>query len=662
MRRPRARRLIAVLAIVLGLGPTSVGAAMADDPVTGGVSNVKTDGANISGVLTLRGKDAVQVDPGSLKATIDGQSVPATIRKIPGLERRAMLVIDTSGSMGQSGMATVRAATASYLRAVPPDVLVGVVSFASTAGVDLAPTKNRAAVQRVVNGLASRGNTSLFAAMQSAIKALGANGDRSIVLLSDGADTMAGDKAAARGSVMSGLKAASVRVDVVQFRTTDPDATTALRGFALANGGSVVSAGDTAAVASAFQSSAKSLDAQVQFTIVTPEPLSGAHALELQGKAGSSSFGFQQSVDFIGASPTLTPAPSAKPAGTPSGDTVSAAVPWATSPTTQENVYPWVAAGLVALGVLVLAGTSLTPTLQTRRELRVAAIENYVLPVRTKSRAEGKQQQQTALTGQLINFGERAMKDRKSTHATMQLMDRADLPLRAGEWFVLRGIAVVIGTAGGAVLAGEAYLIGLGVGAALGLLIPPLVLRFLAKRRATAFERILPDVLMLVSTSLRSGFGLPQALDAVSRDAAEPAAKEFSRALAETRIGTDVPDALERMAERMDSTAMRWTVMAIRIQRDVGGNLADTLHTTAGTLREREVLRRMVLALSAEGRLSAWILVALPIGVFFYLMAVSREYVSLLWTTSMGLMMCGMALVLMALGIVWMQKIVKIEV
>ena len=70
----------------------------------------------------------------------------------------------------------------------------------------------------------------------------------------------------------------------------------------------------------------------------------------------------------------------------------------------------------------------------------------------------------------------------------------------------------------------------------------------------------------------------------------------------------------------------------------------------------------MVLALSAEGRLSAWILVALPIGVFFYLMAVSREYVSLLWTTSMGLMMCGMALVLMALGIVWMQKIVKIEV
>ena len=588
MTRPRARRLVAVLGIVLGMGATSVGAAMADDPVTVGVSNVKTDGANISGVLTLRGKDAVQVDPGSLKATIDGKSVPATIRQIPGLERRAMLVIDTSGSMGQSGMATVRTATASYLRAVPPDVLVGVVSFANTAGVDLAPTKDRAAVQRVVNGLASRGNTSLYAAMQSAIKALGAKGDRSIVLLSDGADTMAGDKAAARGSVMSGLKAASVRVDVVQFRTTDPDATTAVRGFAVANGGSVVSAGDTAAVASAFQSSAKSLDAQVQFTIVTREPLSGAHALELQGKAGSSSFGFQQSVDFVGASPTPTPAPSATPTATPSGDTVpavAAAVPWATSPTTQENVYPWLAAGLIALGIFVLAATSLTPTLQTRRERRVEAIENYVLPVRTKSRAEGKQQQQTALTGQLVDFGERAMKDRKSTHATMQLIDRADLPLRAGEWFVLRGIAVVIGAAGGAVLAGEAYLIGLGVGAALGLLIPPLVLRFLAKRRATAFERILPDVLMLVSTSLRSGFGLPQALDAVSRDAAEPAAKEFSRALAETRIGTDVPDALERMAERMDSTAMRWTVMAIRIQRDVGGNLADTLRTTAGTLR-----------------------------------------------------------------------------
>ena len=161
------------------------------------------------------------------------------------------------------------------------------------------------------------------------------------------------------------------------------------------------------------------------------------------------------------------------------------------------------------------------------------------------------------------------------------------------------------------------------------------VLRFAAsRRRATKFEAQLPQILLLVSTSLRSGFGLPQALDAVARDAAEPAGKEFSRALAETRIGTDISDALERVAARMESTSMHWTVMAIRIQREVGGNLADTLRTTAGTLRERESLHRQVPTLSAEGRLSAYILIALPIFIFIYMTRVNYEYVSLLWTTT----------------------------
>ena len=118
-----------------------------------------------------------------------------------------------------------------------------------------------------------------------------------------------------------------------------------------------------------------------------------------------------------------------------------------------------------------------------------------------------------------------------------------------------------------------------------------------APRQAPArnkFEFVLPDVLMLTATSLASGFSLLQALDAVARDAPEPCAKEFSRALAETRIGADVSDALEHMADRMDSNNMRWATMAIRIQREVGGNLAETLRTTAATLREREGLRRHV--------------------------------------------------------------------
>jgi len=102
--------------------------------------------------------------------------------------------------------------------------------------------------------------------------------------------------------------------------------------------------------------------------------------------------------------------------------------------------------------------------------------------------------------------------------------------------------------------------------------------------------------------------------------------------------------------------------MAIRIQREVGGNLADTLRTTATTLREREMLKRHVRGLSAEGRLSAYILIALPLGVLLFSMWSNYDYVSLLWTTLPGIVMSVMGILAMLFGIWWMRKTVTIEV
>jgi tight adherence protein B len=102
--------------------------------------------------------------------------------------------------------------------------------------------------------------------------------------------------------------------------------------------------------------------------------------------------------------------------------------------------------------------------------------------------------------------------------------------------------------------------------------------------------------------------------------------------------------------------------MAIRIQREVGGNLAETLRTTAATLREREMLKRQVKTLSAEGRLSAGILIALPVGVLGMSMLTNYAYVSLLWTTFLGAVMSVGGLIAMAFGVFWMSKVVKIEV
>jgi tight adherence protein B len=102
--------------------------------------------------------------------------------------------------------------------------------------------------------------------------------------------------------------------------------------------------------------------------------------------------------------------------------------------------------------------------------------------------------------------------------------------------------------------------------------------------------------------------------------------------------------------------------MAIRIQREVGGNLAETLRTTAATLREREMLKRQVKTLSAEGRLSAYILIALPIGVLLFSMTTNYGYVSLLWTRTIGIFMSIAGLIAMGIGVFWMSKVVKIEV
>jgi tight adherence protein B len=199
-------------------------------------------------------------------------------------------------------------------------------------------------------------------------------------------------------------------------------------------------------------------------------------------------------------------------------------------------------------------------------------------------------------------------------------------------------------------------------GALLGYLTMRLILTVLIGRRRAAFSEQLPDVLQLVAGSLQSGFSLPQALDTVVREGSQPAAGEFGRALAEARIGLDLDVALDGVAERMNSTDFRWTVMAIRIQREVGGNLVEVLRNTVATMRERASFRRHVRALTSEGRLSAYILGVLPLAIGGWLLATDRGYLRPLYTTGFGLFMLFGAAVLFVAGVAWMRGLIKVEV
>ena len=132
--------------------------------------------------------------------------------------------------------------------------------------------------------------------------------------------------------------------------------------------------------------------------------------------------------------------------------------------------------------------------------------------------------------------------------------------------------------------------------------------------------------------------------------------------MTEAKIGADLDVALEAVAYRMDSDDLRWTVMTIRIQQGVGGNLAEVLMTIAGTIRERAFLRRQIKALSAEGRLSAYVLVALPILVATWLFITAGSYMRPLYTTGLGEMLLAAATLLLLLGAYWMNRTIKVEV
>ncbi|BDZ54369.1 hypothetical protein GCM10025870_14420 [Agromyces marinus] len=180
-------------------------------------------------------------------------------------------------------------------------------------------------------------------------------------------------------------------------------------------------------------------------------------------------------------------------------------------------------------------------------------------------------------------------------------------------------------------------------------------------RRRAAFADQLDDTLQLLSGNLRAGHGLTQALDSVARFADPPTSEEFSRIVNETRIGRDLGEALHGTAARMRSDDFTWAAQAIEINRSTGGNLAETLQRTAATIRERNQIRRQVKALSAEGRLSAIILIALPIAVFFGVLILQPAYLAPFVETIFGWMALALAAVLMTVGTVWMLFAVRVK-
>jgi Flp pilus assembly protein TadB len=309
----------------------------------------------------------------------------------------------------------------------------------------------------------------------------------------------------------------------------------------------------------------------------------------------------------------------------------------------------WALGGGIFLGVLFIVVLLLAPRPERSRPAPAASA-----PLRPGETAPGGVVARTALAASAALVRQRGLDP-----GIALSLDRAGMRLRPHEWVLLRAS---VGITAGALLFIAIGWLGALAGLLLGWVGTGLYRSLRADRRAAKFAEQLPDALQLVIGSLRSGFSLPQALDAMVRESPAPLSDEFGRALAEHRLGAELSDALEDAAKRATSEDLDWAVLAVRIQREVGGNLAEVLQTTVTTIRDRGRLRRHVKSLSAEGRLSGWILVGLPVVLGTFMFTFRRDYLRPLYTEPVGMVLLFGGVSLLGVGILWMWRTVKVEV
>lgn len=230
-------------------------------------------------------------------------------------------------------------------------------------------------------------------------------------------------------------------------------------------------------------------------------------------------------------------------------------------------------------------------------------------------------------------------------------------------------LATLLGFAGVLALAagGGAYFLGwpwlfVAAAAALGVMLPFLYLLRQRQQRLIAIEAQLPDALDLIARAMQAGHAFSSALQMVGTEGPQPIAQEFRTTFDEINFGVSMPNALLNLAARARSSDLRYFVVAVLVQRESGGNLAALLGSIATLIRERMKLKGTVRVLSAEGRLSAWILGLLPFVLAVLITIINPQFVGLLWTDPAGIRLAVGALVLMALGIFWLWRIISVRI
>lgn len=648
----RLTRAIAVAALVapivcIGAGAT-MAAGQAEDDISIASISTRSYPAVTVDVDVPGGSAASRFTANDFAVTENSRPVEVGVTRAIDNGFEVMLLIDTSGSMAGNPITSARRAAVEFVQAMPAETSIGVVSFGGD-GVRVlsSPTKEHAAVVAIVGGLQARGDTPLYDAVVAAAASFTpAARTRTMVLLSDGGDE---GSTATLGDAVSA--ASGVQFESIELVTAFSNRI-ALELLASAGHGHIASAEDPRALSAAYAGVVVALANRYQVSYRSATFGDARIVVRLVTLSGA----LETSATVV--FPTAATTQAAAPAPTAAVPTVLAAdaspEPAKVLPTPPVVIsadvpgFGW----LLLLGAFGIFGAIYSMTFMALPRAITGRVSRRQLGLPTRelpSMSEPGKRATAAIDEYLVSSG------RGPRLATA--LDAAGIPARAGEFVVTVGTIAVAAALLGSVLGGAPF----------ALLLTALVLfgayafvDIKANRRRAAFADALPEVLQLLTSTLRSGYGLMQAFEAVAEEAPEPARTLIHEVVIEVRLGRDLTEALRSVDTRMESPDFGWVVTAVEIHREVGGNLAEILANVAATIRDRQKLGRQIRSLTAEGRLSVYILTALPILLGLFLRWRDPTYFSDL-TSGGGLVVLATSALLIVVGWVWMRRLLKFK-
>ena len=262
----------------------------------------------------------------------------------------------------------------------------------------------------------------------------------------------------------------------------------------------------------------------------------------------------------------------------------------------------------------------------------------------------------TLLTETAVGAINKRMKGRNDFLVNRDKLERAGLKTQPADFLLMMGAGALAGSVFGFLLGGLFFAIILFAVVPAGILA---YLSVLTARRKSKFDEQLPDTLQMLTGSMRAGHSLLRAIDASARESDAPMSEELSRIVNETRIGRDLGESMAEVSTRTGSEDFGWISQAIEIHREVGGDLAEVLDHVGETIRDRNQIRRQVKALSAEGKMSAAVLMGLPVVLFFALILINGQYAKTFTSTVPGFLMLGAAAVMLTAGGFWLSRLIK---